>query len=54
MEGKGHKSAHTRDVRFGSKVGQKGHKWDKFGTFSFEISVGGPTFWLGEPKGTEI
>ena len=29
----------TRDGRFGSKVGQIGPKWDKFGAFSDQISV---------------
>ena len=27
------------DVRFGHKVGQIRHKWDKFGTFSDQIQV---------------
>ena len=29
----------ARDVRFGSKVGQIGPKWDKSGTFSDQISM---------------
>ena len=32
-------SLHPRDGRFSSKVGQIGHKWDKSGAFSHEISV---------------
>ena len=26
------------DVRFGSEIGQIGQKWDKYGTFSDQIS----------------
>ena len=32
-------AGHSRDGRFGSKVGQIGPKWDKSGAFSDQISV---------------
>ena len=38
-------------ARIGPKVGQIGHKWDKSGTFSDQISV---HFGSAEPKCTEI
>ena len=34
-----HMTALGRDGRFGSKVSQIGHKWDKSGAFSDQISV---------------
>ena len=39
------KHTQTTDVKFGSKVGQIGSKWDKSGTFSDQISVQSDTLW---------
>ena len=46
-------STGPRDVRFGSNVGHIGTKSDNY-RFFFKSDFDFSTFWLGEPKFTEI